>query len=294
VKITDLQIPESVKELIIKSGITELYPPQEEAIKVGVLEGKNLVLASPTASGKTLIAELCALKHVLERGGKVIYLTPLRALASEKFDEFRKYTTITKADGRRLRVGISTGDFDSADQWLERNDVIITTNEKADSLLRHRAKWVDDISLVIADEIHLLNDAERGPTLEVVLARLMQTSPDLQVLALSATINNVDEIAAWLKAEQVTTEWRPVPLKEGVLQNDEIQYKDGGARRIEKKTRDPATNLVLSTISSPIQYPSGFCSPSKCACARRMAVSNRDPDSCLYPPGAFSSANRRP
>ncbi len=249
-KITDLQIPEAVKELITKSGIIELYPPQEEAIKVGVLEGKNLVLASPTASGKTLIAELCALKHVLERGGKVIYLTPLRALASEKFDEFRKYTTITKADGRRLRVGISTGDFDSADQWLERNDVIITTNEKADSLLRHRAKWVEDISLVIADEIHLLNDAERGPTLEVVLARLMQTSPDLQVLALSATINNVDEIAAWLKAEQVTTEWRPVTLKEGVLQNDEIQYKDGGARRIEKKTRDPATNLVLSTISS--------------------------------------------
>jgi helicase len=250
VKITDLQIPESVKELITKSGIIELYPPQEEAIKTGVLEGKNLVLASPTASGKTLIAELCALKHVLERNHKVIYLTPLRALASEKFDEFKKYTAITKTDGRRIRVGISTGDFDSADPWLERNDVIITTNEKADSLLRHRAKWVDDVSLVIADEIHLLNDAERGPTLEVTLARLMQTNPDLQILALSATINNVDEIAAWLKAEQVTTEWRPVTLREGVLQHDEIQYKDGDARRIEKKTKDPATNLVLSTIIS--------------------------------------------
>jgi helicase len=248
VKTTDLPIPEEVKELIIKSGITELYPPQEQAVKAGALEGKNLVLASPTASGKTLIAEFCALKHLLEKGGKTVYLTPLRALANEKFDEFRKYTSLTKKDGRRIRIGISTGDFDSTDPWLERYDIIITTNEKADSLLRHRAKWMDDISLVVADEIHLLNEAERGPTLEVVLARLMQVNPEIQILALSATINNVDEIAGWLNAEYVTTEWRPVALKEGVLLHEEIQYKDGDARKIEKKSRDPATNLSLNTV----------------------------------------------
>jgi helicase len=250
VKIADLSIPESVKEIVITSGIAELYPPQEEAVKADVLEGRNLVLASPTASGKTLVAELCALKHVLEKNGKIIYLTPLRALANEKFDEFKKYAPIMKKDGGRIRTGISTGDFDSTDPWLERYDIIITTNEKADSLLRHRAKWMDEISLVIADEVHLLNDAKRGPTLEVVLARLMQVSPDIQILALSATINNVDEIAAWLKAEHVTTEWRPVTLKEGVLLHDEIQYKDGDARKIEKKTKDSAINLALSTIKA--------------------------------------------
>lgn len=245
-----MSIPEAVKELIIRSGIAELYPPQEEAIKAGALEGKNLVLASPTASGKTLVAEFCALKHILEKNGKTIYLTPLRALASEKFEEFKKYSSIPKSDGRRIRIGISTGDFDSTDPWLERYDIIITTNEKADSLLRHRAKWMDEISLVVADEVHLLNEAERGPTLEVVLARLMQTNPDMQILALSATINNVDEIAQWLKAEHVTTEWRPVALKEGVLLHEEIQYKDGDARRIEKKTRDPTINLALNTIKN--------------------------------------------
>jgi helicase len=249
-KIVDLAVPESVKEITLKSGVAELYPPQEEAIRAGALEGKNLVLASPTASGKTLVAELCALKHVLEKNGKVVYLSPLRALANEKFDEFKKYTSIVKSDGRRVRIGISTGDFDSTDPWLERYDVIVTTNEKADSLLRHRAKWMDEISLVVADEVHLLNDAERGPTLEVVLARLMEVSPDIQVLALSATISNVDEIAEWLKAEHVTTEWRPVLLKEGVLLNDEIQYKDGEARKIEKKTRDSSINLTLNTIKS--------------------------------------------
>ena len=249
-EVTDLPIPESVKEILIRSGVVELYPPQEEAVKAGALEGKNLVLASPTASGKTLIAELCALNHILERNGKTVYLTPLRALASEKFEEFKKYTSISKKDGRRIRVGISTGDFDSADAWLERYDIIVTTNEKADSLLRHRAKWMEEISLVVADEVHLLNEAERGPTLEVVLARLMEVNPDLQILALSATINNVDEIAAWLKAEHVTTEWRPVRLKEGVLLNDEIQFKDGEARKIEKKVKDPSLNLALHSIKS--------------------------------------------
>ena len=206
------------------------------------------MLASPTASGKTLIGELCSLKHVLEKNGKVIYLAPLRALASEKFEEFHKYTSLRKMDGRKVSVGISTGDFDTTDNWLERYDIIVTTNEKADSLLRHRAKWMDNISLVIADEVHLLNDAGRGPTLEIVLARLLQVNTDIQVLALSATIGNVDEIAGWLNAKFIVTDWRPVSLKEGVVLHDEIQYRDGDARKIEKKNSNPTVNLVLNTL----------------------------------------------
>jgi helicase len=250
VKITELSVPESLKEIMMNSGIAELYPPQEEAIIAGVLDGKNLVLASPTASGKTLIAELCGLKQVLENKGKVIYLSPLRALASEKFEEFKKYASIRKPNGRRVSVGISTGDYDSSDAWLEKHDIIVTTNEKADSLLRHRAKWMGEISLVVADEVHLLNEAERGPTLEIVLARLLQINPEMQILALSATINNVDEIANWLKSSYIVTEWRPVSLKEGVLLHEEVQYKDGDAKKIEKKTRDPTINMVLNTVKN--------------------------------------------
>ncbi len=249
-RIEELPIPESVKQVIISSGITELYPPQEEAIRAGALEGKNLVLASPTASGKTLIAEFCALKHILERNGKVLYLTPLRALASEKYEEFKKYTVIRKRSGRRVRVGISTGDYDSSDPWLGKFDIIVTTNEKADSLLRHRSRWVNEISLVVADEVHLLNDTERGPTLEVVLARLIQVNPDTQLLALSATIKNAEEAAEWLKAISITTEWRPVTLREGVLLHNEIHFKDGGAQKIEKAAKNPAINLALHIVKS--------------------------------------------
>ena len=252
-RVEELAVPEEVKAVLIKSGIVELYPPQEEAIKTGALEGKNLVLASPTASGKTLVAELCAVKHILENGGKVLYLTPLRALANEKFAEFKKYTTIRKPDGKRIRVALSTGDYDSSDPWLERYDIIITTNEKADSLLRHRAKWMDEISLVVADEVHLLNDAERGPTLEVVLARLMQINPEIQILALSATIRNANEIAEWLNAECITTEWRPVTLKEGVLCQNEIMFKDGSAIKIEKTSKNPAINLAVHSVKMGAQ-----------------------------------------
>jgi helicase len=252
-KIEKLPMQDSVKQVLADMGMVDLYPPQEEAIHAGALEGKNLVLASPTASGKTLVAELCALKHVLERDGKVLYLSPLRALASEKFEEFQKYTKIRKANGRRVSVGVSTGDYDSSDPWMGKHDIIVTTNEKADSLLRHRAKWVNDVSLVVADEVHLLNDADRGPTLEVVLARLMQVNPDVQLLVLSATIKNVGELAEWLKAISVTTEWRPVTLREGVIVHDEILFKDGGALEIENSAKDPTLNMAVYTVKSGSQ-----------------------------------------
>mgnify|MGYP000185596467 CR=1 FL=1 len=246
--VEDLDIHSEVKRVILEAGIKELFPPQVEAIKAGALEGQNLLLASPTASGKTLVAELCALKHVLENDGKVLYLTPLRALANEKYEEFKKYTVIRKPNGRKISVGISTGDFDSNDAWLGRFDIIITTNEKCDSLLRHRAPWVSEISLVVADEIHLLNEVERGPTLEVVLARLMHLNPDIQILALSATVRNSDEIAEWLRARAITTEWRPVKLREGILFNDEIQFKDGGSIRINRIVKNPIINLALYSV----------------------------------------------
>ncbi len=249
-KIDELPIPDSAKQVLLTSGLTELYPPQEEAVLAGALDGKNLVLASPTASGKTLVAELCALKHVLEGDGKVLYLSPLRALASEKWEEFKKYSNIKKRNGRRVSVGISTGDYDSSDPWMGKYDIIVTTNEKADSLLRHRAKWVSDVSLVVADEVHLLNEPERGPTLEVVLARLVQVNPDTQLVVLSATIRNVEEVAEWLKAIPVATEWRPVTLREGVFHHDEILFKDGGAQKIEKITKNPVINLALYTVKS--------------------------------------------
>ncbi len=249
-RIRDLPIDQQVIQLLEEDGLDQLYPPQEDAVKAGVLEGKNLVLASPTASGKTLIAELCILKHVLERQGKAIYLAPLRALASEKYKEFQKYNSIKKATGERIRVGVSTGDYDNSDPWLGRYDIILSTNEKGDSLLRHKAPWMSELSLVIADEVHLLTEHKRGPTLEVVLTRLTEINPKIQVLALSATVRNAEELGEWLHAGSVTTEWRPVPLREGIYSEGQVQFNDGTSRLVANQTNSPVLDIALDVLAS--------------------------------------------
>ena len=247
-QVDELPIPDSVKSVLAKTGYDSLYPPQEDAIKAGALEGKNIVLASPTASGKTLIAEMVILKTILEKGGKALYLTPLRALASEKYEDFQKYTSIEKTPGRKVRVAMTSGDYDSSDIYLANFDIVISTNEKADSVLRHRSPWIADVSVVIADEIHLITEADRGPTLEVVLTRLLKLNPRIQIIALSATIKNAVEIGEWLKAIPITTEWRPVPLREGVYHNGEIQFKDGASRTIPHSDANPIFDTALDVL----------------------------------------------
>ncbi|WP_455277884.1 DEAD/DEAH box helicase [[Eubacterium] cellulosolvens] len=247
-KINELDIPDQIKNIIIQNGYNQLYPPQEEAITAGVLNRKNVVLASPTASGKTLVAELCILKNILENDTKSIYLTPLRALANEKYEEFKKYRELIKANGDKLEIAVSTGDYDSTDEWLGKYDVIISTNEKADSLLRHKSPWMQEIDTIVADEIHLLTDQGRGPTLEIVLTKLIKLNPNAQFLLLSATVKNADEISKWIKGIPITTEWRPVPLIEGVFHDGEIQFKDGSARRIPSDTKKPVIDIALDTI----------------------------------------------
>jgi len=246
-RVSELDIPEEIKDLLDSRGFDELYPPQAEAIEAGVLDGRSLVMASPTASGKTLVAELCAFKHILERGGKVLYLVPLRALASEKYEDFKAYSKLTKRDGRKIRVGISTGDLDSRARWIGDYDIVVTTNEKCDSLLRHRSPWMEEVSLVIVDEVHLIGN-DRGPTLEVALARLRQLKPDLQILALSATVRNVDEVAEWLKAEWIETDWRPVILKEGVALNDRIIFNDGSTKELKPLNRLDPINIAMNSV----------------------------------------------
>jgi helicase len=235
-----------VKAFFAKRGYKTLFPPQMAAIKAGVLDGNNVVLAIPTASGKTLIAELAMLKLITERQGKVLYLTPLRALASEKYDEFSTYSELG------VKVGITTGDYDTTDERFGKYDLLICTNERADSLLRHRSKWMSEIGIVVADEVHLINDAGRGPTLEVVLARLRQIAPNLQILALSATVDNAEEIAVWLKGVAVESDWRPVTLREGVFLEGKVEFADG-----ETTSFGPASAFPIGDVTRQILREQG-------------------------------------
>lgn len=210
-------IPKELYEILEKE-IKELRPAQEKAIKKGLLEGKSLLVCTPTASGKTLIAELASMKSVIEGRGKAIYIVPLKALASEKYKDFkRKY-------GEIVKIALSMGDIDSADPYLADYDLIFATSEKFDSLIRHHSPWLTSISTVIVDEIHLLNDTERGPTLEILLTILKQLLKNTQIIGLSATIGNAEELAEWLNAELVVDEWRPVKLHKGIYLNGKIDF----------------------------------------------------------------------
>ncbi|HEY3421701.1 MAG TPA: ATP-dependent DNA helicase [Methanocellaceae archaeon] len=221
-KIAELDIPQPLKDFYVNSGIKELYPPQSEAVKKGFLDGKSLLAAIPTASGKTLLAEMAMLKSIAE-GGKAIYIVPLRALASEKYERFLELSKLEIKKGG-VKVGIATGDYDSKDEWLGDRDIIVATSEKTDSLLRNGSSWLSNLTVVVADEVHLIDSANRGPTLEVTLAKLMKLNPSIQVLALSATIGNARELSGWLKAELVVSDWRPTQLKEGVFFGRAIKF----------------------------------------------------------------------
>jgi helicase len=214
-----MELPKEIQEVLEKEKIKELRPCQEKAINAGVLEGKSVLVCTPTASGKTLIAELAGSKNILEGKGKVIYIVPLVALASEKYKEFkRKYEHLFK-------IALSIGDFDSSDHYLMDYDFIICTAEKLDSLIRHHAPWLKFVSLVVIDEIHLLNDVSRGPTLEIIITVMKKVLPQVQLIALSATIGNPKELAEWLGAELVTDNWRPVPLHKGIYLHGEIEFE---------------------------------------------------------------------
>jgi helicase len=204
---------------ILEKDITKLRPAQEKAIKKGLLNRKSLLVCTPTASGKTLIAELAALKSIIEGNGKAIYIVPLKALASEKYKDFKnRYGNIAK-------VALSIGDIDSSDSYLVDYDLIITTSEKLDSLIRHHAPWLSLISTIIIDEIHLLNDPGRGPTLEILITILRQLLDKAQIIGLSATIGNPEELADWLKAGLVIDNWRPVKLHKGVYLDGEVEFE---------------------------------------------------------------------
>lgn len=245
-KLTNLKnkIPEDFYNILEKEKIDELRPCQVKAIDAGLFENKNLLICTPTASGKTLVAELCAIKGIVENQGKVIYVVPLRSLATEKFNDFKKrYAELG------VKAALSIGDLDSNDSYLAKYDLIVCTSEKLDSLMRRNVPWINDVKLIVIDEIHLINDVERGPTLEVLITMLRRSLKNLQIIALSATIGNPEELAEWLDANLVLDDWRPVKLYEGILHENKIDFFDKKENLNIKNNDEEVIDLVIDTLN---------------------------------------------
>jgi helicase len=244
-RLSDLDIDKRVIEILRSEGINELYPPQAKAIPYA-LKGDNLLLCAGTAAGKTLVAYLAILDSVL-LGGRAVYIVPLKALATEKYEELKKFESLG------IRTTVTTSDYDRR-QDFSRYDVVVCTSERIDSLMRRKPRWIEDITVVIADEVHLLNDHSRGPTLEIVLTRFKLMSKKIQILALSATIGNPKELASWLDARAIVSDFRPVSLHSGVFsqeENNTIFFKDGKEVEIPFTMRYGSVgNLVLDCLEN--------------------------------------------
>ncbi len=244
-KVQNLELPSHIKEDYLETGITELNPPQEKAVEAGLLENQDMIVAAPTASGKTFIAELAMVEQVIKQDKTAVYIVPLKALASEKYEDFKERYSDQE-------VKISVGDMDDEGEYLDTADIVVTTSEKLDSMLRHNPSWIHDIGLVVIDEIHLLTSQSRGPTLEVTITRLRELL-EFQMLGLSATISNSNEMAEWLNAELVESDYRPVELEEAVYEGRELEFFEESVETEEDSGKVAVDKDEASDINSAFQ-----------------------------------------
>ena len=249
-------LPPAARRFLESQGYVSLYPPQGDSVEAGLLDGESLLVSAPTASGKTLVAMMSIMAHLAAgRAGKAVYLSPLRALASEKFAELKKLEGVEgllrKEKGmprRPVKVRISTGDRGGSGSRLMDADVLVLTNERMDALMRNSPEWEDAVGLVVADEIHLVGDPTRGPTLETVLTKLRMAGGRPQLVGLSATVTNAAKIADWMGATLVSSRWRPVPLREGVYDGRTVWMAGGKSRDVKKTQRGAPVDLGADSV----------------------------------------------
>ena len=190
--------------------IKELNPAQKAVVDAGFLEDNhNYIIAIPTASGKTLLGVMAALDTLL-KGGKVVYAVPLISIQNEKLKEFKKFE----------KFNIKVGKHPSS------SDLAVMVFESFDSITRFSWNTLSDVDLLIVDEFHMIGEYSRGPTIECALTRSHILNPGMRIIALSATIKNMSELANWLDAHVVEHVFRPVPLYKDVLNIEEMEVKN--------------------------------------------------------------------
>jgi helicase len=207
-----VNIDPNIEEIMNKAYpfIEEYNPAQQAVIDSGYLENEeNYIISIPTASGKTVLGVLAMLKALL-KGGKVVYAVPLISLQNEKYKEFKVFEEFGYKVGKHPRNA----------------DISVMVFESFDALTRFSLNTLHELDLLIIDEFHMIGEFSRGPTIECAITRIKEQNKSIRIIALSATLQNMDEMAHWLEAEVVTHDYRPVPLHKEVLCAEEFGTKD--------------------------------------------------------------------
>ena len=215
--------------------IEEFNPAQKAVIESGYLEDKsNYIICIPTASGKTVLGVLPALKTILN-GGKAVYAAPLLSIQNEKVKEFKAFE----------EHGISVGRHPSS------ADLSVMVFESFDALTRFSWNVLRDVDTLIIDEFHMIGEFTRGPTLEAAITRAKIINPSMRIIALSATLRNIEEIEGWLEGTCVEHDYRPVPLHKEVLDAEMFNTKNKNdviVKVLEKAIEDKSQ--ALSFVST--------------------------------------------
>ncbi|MEI8003517.1 MAG: DUF5814 domain-containing protein, partial [Methanothrix sp.] len=210
-----IALPKDLLELL-KKRLTRLLPVQSRSVKAGLLEGRSQLVVSATATGKSLVGEMAGVKNLLENKGKMLFLVPLVALANQKFDQLSAYRELGFQTS--IRVGVSRirlGKGRNIQQSLN-VDIISGTYEGIDQVIRTK-KSLGRVGTVVIDEVHMLEDAERGHRLAGMIARLKNAAPKAQFIFLSATVGNPAALAKRLSATLVEYALRPVPIERHLI-----------------------------------------------------------------------------
>ena len=181
----------------------------------------NVIVAAQTSAGKTICSEMMMSESIREKGGKAMYLAPLKALAKEKVDDW----TDEKHHFSDLNLAICTGDYkldEKRKSELENSNIILMTSEMLNSRCRNykseNNNWLKELKILVIDESHLLTVAGRGDHLESGLMKFTKIAPDCKIVALSATMPNVSEISQWIESLNgketylINSKYRPCPL----------------------------------------------------------------------------------
>ncbi|AXV37033.1 MAG: DEAD/DEAH box helicase [Methanobacterium sp. BRmetb2] len=190
--------------------IEKLNPAQRAVVDSGYLDDDtNYIIAIPTASGKTLLGVMAAINTIL-KGGKVVYGVPLLSIQNEKVKEFKELE----------KHGIKVGKHPKS------SDLAVMVFESFDALTRFSWNTLHEVDLLIVDEFHMIGEYSRGPTIECAISRSNIINPSMRIIALSATLKNLNELSDWMEAHVVEHDYRPVPLHKDVLTTEEMGVKN--------------------------------------------------------------------
>jgi len=243
-------ISSSIIDVWEKSGLMSLLPVQAMAVRKFDLFGPgNLIVSAPTSSGKTFVGEMAAVKNALE-SRKVFYCVPLKALAEEKYHEFKK-----KYEQYGISVVISTRDRREYDERINAGDfgIAVVVYEKLQQLLTQNIGLLDEIGIVVIDELQMLADETRGAELELLMTKLKLYRGNFKILGLSAVMKNCQIVPEWLDAKFLEYFQRPVELRRGILYKGVFRYEtfntgETGREQLVMPEGNNSTDILIANV----------------------------------------------